>query len=100
MEQMRSAAGNRPFRPFTSMLFEFSYNKPSSITVITQPLTDCTPVTCLDPRSNPEKVLGPHFLSPIFRNAGGRATEDAIRSINTLRYLIDITHVLVIHHTG
>lgn len=58
------------------------------------------PVTCLDPRCVPERFFGPEIGIPVFRNAGGRATPDAIRSIMILRSLIGASGVLVIHHTG
>lgn len=58
------------------------------------------PVTCLDPRCVPENFFGPNFRGPVFRNAGGRATDDAIRSFAVLRGLADMKSVVVIHHTG
>ena len=36
----------------------------------------------------------------MIRNAGGRATKDAITSITVLRSLADAAAVFVIHHTG
>ena len=57
-------------------------------------------MTCLDPRCVPENFLGHDIGLPVIRNAGGRATEDAIRSLVILRYLIGASAVLVIHHTG
>lgn len=57
-------------------------------------------MTCLDPRCVPENFFGPNFQGPVFRNAGGRATDDAIRSFALLRGLADMKTVVVIHHTG
>lgn len=57
-------------------------------------------MTCLDPRCVPETFFGPGFDGPVFRNAGGRATDDAIRSFTLLRGLIGLKNVAVIHHTG
>lgn len=57
-------------------------------------------VTCLDPRCVPETFFGPEFDGPVFRNAGGRATDDAIRSFALLRGLVNLKNVAVIHHTG
>lgn len=36
----------------------------------------------------------------VFRNAGGRATDDAIRSITALREVADMRTIVVVHHTG
>lgn len=57
-------------------------------------------MTCLDPRCVPETFFGPEFDGPVFRNAGGRATDDAIRSFTLLRGLAGLKNVAVIHHTG
>ena len=57
-------------------------------------------MTCLDPRVVTEQFLGPNLGLPVYRNAGGRATEDAVRSILILKSLIGASAVLVIHHTG
>ncbi|KAK4551617.1 hypothetical protein LTR86_011041 [Recurvomyces mirabilis] len=43
--------------------------------------------------------FGPNFVGPVFRNAGGRATPDAIRSISILRYLAGVETVAVVHHS-
>lgn len=57
-------------------------------------------MTCLDPRCVPETFFGPEFDGPVFRNAGGRATDDAVRSMTVLRGLAGLRNVVVIHHTG
>lgn len=57
-------------------------------------------MTCLDPRCVPEQFFGPNLGAGCVRNAGGRATKDAINSITVLRALVGIKTVLVIHHTG
>ena len=57
-------------------------------------------VTCVDPRCVPEAFFGPNLRQPVFRNAGGRATDDAVRTLNILRAVANIKLVLVIHHTG
>ncbi len=58
-------------------------------------------LTCMDARVDPMKLLR---LQPgeahIIRNAGGRATEDAIRSLVVSVTLLDTPEVLVIHHTN
>lgn len=57
-------------------------------------------VTCLDPRCVPEQYFGPGFRGAVFRNAGGRATDDVVRSLTDLRALVNMKTVLVVHHTG
>lgn len=57
-------------------------------------------VTCMDARILPDRVLGlacgdAHVL----RNAGGRVTEDTLRSLIASTHLLDVRHVAVIHHT-
>ena len=54
----------------------------------------------MDPRCVPEQMFGPDFRGASFRNAGGRATKNAIDSITVLRSLAAVSLVLVVHHTG
>ena len=58
-------------------------------------------MTCLDPRCVPENYFQTQSSLSLgaIRNAGGRATADAIRSIVALRTLADIRVVFVVHHT-
>ncbi|CAI6301219.1 unnamed protein product [Periconia digitata] len=59
-------------------------------------------VTCMDPRCEPTQFLGGDHIFGTVKNAGGRATSDAIRSILTLRSLNTVSQggtVAVIHHT-
>lgn len=57
-------------------------------------------LTCMDARVDPMKLLR---LQPgeahIIRNAGGRATADAITSLVASATLLDTPEILVIHHT-
>lgn len=57
-------------------------------------------VTCLDPRCVPEAFFGPGFRGAVIRNAGGRATDDAVRSLTVLKTLAGMKTVAVVHHTG
>jgi carbonic anhydrase len=58
-------------------------------------------LTCMDARIDPAELLG---LDPgdahVIRNAGGVATDDAIRSLAMSQRLLDTTAILVIQHTG
>lgn len=57
-------------------------------------------VTCMDARMDPQRFLG---LRPgdahVIRNAGGRTTEDALRSLVVSSLLLGTHDVIVIHHT-
>lgn len=57
-------------------------------------------VTCMDARLDPARALG---LEPgdahVIRNAGGRATEDAVRSLVISSHLLGTREFAVIHHT-
>ena len=58
-------------------------------------------LTCMDARIEPMRLAG---LSTgeahIIRNAGGRASEDAVRSLIVSNRLVGTDEWLVIHHTG
>jgi carbonic anhydrase len=58
-------------------------------------------VTCMDTRIDPLAILG---LQPgdakIIRNAGGRVTADALRSLALACAFLGVTEVAVMHHTG
>jgi carbonic anhydrase len=57
-------------------------------------------LTCIDSRIDPLALLG---LVPgdakIIRNAGARATDDALRSLVIAVNLLDVTRVCVVQHT-
>jgi carbonic anhydrase len=57
-------------------------------------------LTCMDSRINPFAILG---IGPgdakVLRNAGGRVTEDVLRTLVLGAYLLDVTRVLVMPHT-
>ena len=58
-------------------------------------------LTCMDSRIEPLAMLG---LSPgdakILRNAGARATDDALRTLVLASYLLGVDRTMVIAHTG
>ena len=58
-------------------------------------------LACMDARLTVEQVLGLHTgEAHIIRNAGGLATDDAIRSLVISQRLLGTEEVLVIEHTG
>ncbi|MBC8135969.1 MAG: carbonic anhydrase [Fibrella sp.] len=57
-------------------------------------------VTCMDARLHPEKFLGLEIGDAhMIRNAGGRVSEDALRSLVISQRLLGTTEIIVIHHT-
>lgn len=57
-------------------------------------------LTCMDARIDPAKALGlEEGDAHVIRNAGGRASADAIRSLVISQQLLGTTDVVVIHHT-
>lgn len=57
-------------------------------------------VTCMDTRIDPLAVLGLAVGdAKIIRNAGGRVTDDALRSLVLAMAFLDVTHIVVMHHT-
>lgn len=57
-------------------------------------------VTCMDARLHPEDFLGIELGGAhVIRNAGGRVSEDAIRSLVISQRLLGTNEVIVIHHT-
>jgi carbonic anhydrase len=57
-------------------------------------------ITCMDARLHPEKFLGLEVGDAhMIRNAGGRASQDAIRSLVISQRLLGTNEVVVIHHT-
>src|SRR5215216_1251812 len=58
-------------------------------------------LTCMDARIDPLRMLGlREGDAHIVRNAGGRVSDDAVRSIVISQQLLGTRHVLIIHHTG
>lgn len=57
-------------------------------------------LTCMDARLHPEQFLGLHIGDAhMIRNAGGRTSDDAIRSLVISEQLLGTTEIVVIHHT-
>lgn len=65
------------------------------------PLSGLAVLACMDARLDVEEALGLRTGDAhIIRNAGGLATDDAIRSIIVSQQLLGTNEVLVIGHTG
>lgn len=57
-------------------------------------------VACMDARLDPLPFLGLHLGDThVIRNAGGRVTEDAIRSLAISERLLGTNAIIVVHHT-
>lgn len=57
-------------------------------------------LTCMDSRIDPDRILGlQEGDAHVIRNAGGRASDDAIRSLVLSYRLLGTRYFLVIHHT-
>lgn len=57
-------------------------------------------LTCIDARLQPAKFLGLEIGDAhVVRNAGGRATDDALRSLIISSQLLGTRQFMVIHHT-
>ena len=57
-------------------------------------------VTCMDARLHPETFLGLNIGDAhVIRNAGGRVSDDALRSLIISSHLLGTNEFLVIHHT-
>ena len=57
-------------------------------------------LTCMDARLHPERFLGLQIGDAhVIRNAGGRASDDAVHSLIISSQLLGTREFLVIHHT-
>ena len=57
-------------------------------------------LTCMDARLDPAKALGlAEGDAHVIRNAGGRASDDALRSLIISEQLLGTREIVVIHHT-
>ena len=57
-------------------------------------------LTCMDARLHPERFLGLEIGDAhVIRNAGGRASDDALRSLVISSQLLGTREYLVIHHS-
>lgn len=66
----------------------------------TPPARHVAVLTCMDARLHPERFLGLDIGDAhMIRNAGGRASDDAIRSLVISSRLLGTREFVVIHHT-
>ena len=64
------------------------------------PARNIAVLTCIDARIDPARALGLEIGDAhVIRNAGGRATDDAVRSLLISSWLLGTREFLVIHHT-
>jgi carbonic anhydrase len=57
-------------------------------------------LACMDARLDPARVLGlEEGDAHVIRNAGGVATEDAIRSLTISQRLLGTEEIILVHHT-
>ncbi len=64
------------------------------------PGTHVAILACMDARLNPYGLLGlAEGDAHVIRNAGGVATDDAIRSLTISQRLLGTTEIILIHHT-
>jgi carbonic anhydrase len=57
-------------------------------------------LACMDARLDPAKALGlAEGDAHVIRNAGGRASDDALRSLIISQQLLGTREVIVVHHT-
>jgi carbonic anhydrase len=65
-----------------------------------QPPARIAIVTCMDPRIQVSTALGRDEAgSFVLRNAGGRVTDDVLRSLALCTRLLEVTRIGVLHHT-
>jgi carbonic anhydrase len=66
-----------------------------------RPRLRVTVLTCMDARINPAEVLGLRAGDAhVLRNAGGLATEDALRSLLLSQHALGTQEIMIIQHTN
>jgi len=65
-----------------------------------QALGELAILTCMDTRINPLAILGLRIgEAKILRNAGGRITDDVIRSLVLAKSFLGVKKIIIMHHT-
>ena len=68
--------------------------------VVAPPAKRIAVLACMDARIDPAKLLGLEVGDAhVIRNAGGVATEDAIRSLVISQRLLGTNEIILVHHT-
>lgn len=76
-------------------------SEPSPMRLAAMPARKTTIVTCMDARIDPLALVGFSLGDAhILRNAGGRVTEDVLRSLTLSTQVLGVRHVVIVHHTG
>jgi carbonic anhydrase len=88
------------FKNMTAAAAEWAEHfEPNRLTA--SPVRHVLVLACMDARLDLFRLLGLEVGDAhIVRNAGGRATEDAIRSIVLSMHALGTREVVIIHHTG
>jgi carbonic anhydrase len=69
-------------------------------TLSNRPKRQMVVITCMDSRMDPVSFLGLNIGdAQIVRNAGGRVTEDTIRSLVISQRMLGSKDILIVHHT-
>ncbi|MCU0273219.1 MAG: carbonic anhydrase [Acidimicrobiales bacterium] len=78
-----------------------SAEQPDAMRLAAMPSRKTTIVTCMDARIDPLALVGFSLGDAhILRNAGGRVTEDVLRSLTLSTQVLGVRHVVIVHHTG
>jgi carbonic anhydrase len=74
---------------------------PGATRLAAMPARRTTVVTCMDARIDPLALVGFSLGDAhVLRNAGGRVTEDVLRSLTLSTQVLGVRHVVIVHHTG
>jgi carbonic anhydrase len=80
--------------------FSATFNRTTDGAKPMPPARQVAVLTCMDAREHPEAFLGLALGDAhLIRNAGGRASDDALRSLVISSQLLGTTECVVIHHT-
>jgi carbonic anhydrase len=103
LEGLQQRRDRRPLMPSTERLLEANERFAASFDRGDAQLPPNLPVavlTCIDARLHPVSFLGLQIGDAhVIRNAGGRATDDALRSLIISSQLLGTREFMVIHHT-
>jgi len=89
----------RLFDEFINANIEYAKTHPTE-ELAGPPVKKVAVLTCMDARLDPAKILGLRAGDAhVIRNAGGRASEDAVRSLVISQVMLGTQAIVVIHHT-